>query len=289
MKYIVSLLIILFYSCVMVAAQDADSVVYTGSETGELEFVVVDTTTTTTTDTDNEYNYDEYSDSGEEQAVPHTLKAPEELSQTKQYQEEKLPVKKFDEKKWKKIIGDTDYNEEPPEPEKEQESDSREPMSFGNWNSDILRVLAYVCIIGVILFILYAVTKNIKPGSPKRVITGDTDTSTHVENIEDLDVNSLLRKTIADGNYRLAVRLYFLGLLKELNEQGVILWKKDKTNHDYLSELSSKDFYYEEVRKLTLAYEQVWYGEHRLTTELYQQLFAEFENLHQKLNTQKAS
>lgn len=281
MKYIVSLLAILFCSCAGVLAQDTDSVEYAETEAGELEYVV-DTT-------NSEYNYDEYSDDGEEQPVTHALKAPEELSQTKQYQEEKLPVKKFDEKKWKKIIGDTDYNEEPPEPEKEQKSDPREPMSFGNWNSDILRVIAYACIIGVILFILYAVTKNIKPGSPKRTITGETDASAHVENIEDLDVNSLLRKTIADGNFRLAIRLYFLGLLKELNAQGIISWKKDKTNHDYLSELSGKDFYYDEVRKLTLAYEQVWYGEHRLTTELYQQLFTEFENLHQKLNTQKAS
>jgi uncharacterized protein YxeA len=283
MKYIVFVLAVLFCSRVVVVAQDADSVTYTETESGEPEYQEE-----TTTD-NNEYNYDEYSDDGEEEAVPHTLKAPDELSQTKQYQEEKLPVKKFDEKKWKKIIGNTDYNEEPPEPEKKQKSDSREPMSFGNWDSDILRVIAYVCIIGVIIFILYAVTKNIKPSSPKLKLNHETDATAHVESIEDLDVNSLLRKTITDGNFRLAVRLYFLGLLKELNEQGIILWKKDKTNHDYLSELSNKDFYYDEVRKLTLAYEQVWYGEHRLTTESYQQLFAEFENLHQKFNTQKAS
>jgi hypothetical protein len=282
MKYIVSLFILLFCSCTVVVAQDADSVVYGEAEPGEQEYMV------DTTVANNEYNYDEYSDE-ESTEVPHTLKSPDELSQTKQYQEEKLNVKKFDEKEWKKIIGDTDYNEEPPKPEEEQKSDPREPMSFGNWNSDILRVMAYVCIIGVILFILYAVTKNIKPGSPKLKTSVEIDTSAHVENIEDLDVNSLLRKTIADGNFRLAVRLYFLGLLKELNEQGIILWKKDKTNHDYLSELSIKDFHYDEVRRLTLAYEQVWYGEHRLTTESYQQLFAEFENLHQKLNTQKAS
>ena len=283
MKYIVSLLVLLFCSCGLVVAQDADSVVYGEAEDGELEYVV-DTTVANT-----EYNYDEYSEADEPEAIPHTLKSPDELSQTKEYQKENLTVKKFDEKKWKKIISDTDYNEKPPEPKKEQKSDPREPMSFGNWNSDILRVMAYVCIIGVIIFILYAVTKNIKPGSPKLRINIETDATTHVENIEDLDVNSLLRKTIADGNFRLAVRLYFLGLLKELNEQGIITWKKDKTNHDYLSELSGKDFYYDEVRKLTLAYEQVWYGEHRLTTESYQQLFTEFENLHQKFNTQKAS
>jgi hypothetical protein len=277
MKYIISL-VILFCSCVLVKAQDSDSVVYT--ETGEQEYKV------DTTAGNSEYNYDEYTEDSEPE-VQHTLKSPDELSQTKQYQEEKLNVKKFDEKKWKKIIGSTDYNEEPPEPEKQE---TREPMSFGNWNSDLLGALAYVIIIGVIIAILYAVVRNVKAGSPKRKISQEAaDAAHHFENIEDLDVNSLLQKTITEGNYRLAVRLYFLGLLKELNQQGIILWKKDKTNYDYLAELSAKDFYYDEVRELTLAYEQVWYGEHRLTTEAYQQLFAAFENLHQKFNTQKAS
>jgi hypothetical protein len=278
MKYIVPLLAILFCSCALVKAQDSDSVVYT--ETDEQEYTV------DTTASYNENSYDEYSDDTEPE-VEHTLVSPDELPQTKQYQEEKITVKKFDEKKWKKIIGSTDYNEEPPEPEKQ---DTREPMSLGNWNSDLLGALAYVIIIGVIVSILYFVLRNVKAGSPKRKLNVEVgDTAHHIENIEDLDVISLLQKTINEGNYRLAVRLYFLGLLKELNQQGVILWKKDKTNHDYLSELSVKDFHYDEVRELTLAYEQVWYGEHRLTTESYQQLFAAFENLHQKLNTQKAS
>lgn len=280
MKYIVPFLVILFCSCSLIQAQDSDSVVYTETETVEPEYQV-DTTTG-----NNEYTYDEYSDDSEPE-IEHTLKSPDELSQTKQYQEEKLNVKKFDEKKWKKIIGSTDYNEEPPEPEK---PDTREPMSLGNWNSDLLGALAYVIIIGVIIAILYAVVRNVKTGSPKRKITDvGAEASHHIENIEDLDVNSLLRKTITDGNFRLAVRLYFLGLLKELNQLGVIIWKKDKTNYDYLAELDSKDFHFDEIRKLTLAYEQVWYGEHRLTNESYRQLFAEFETLHQKFNTQKAS
>lgn len=282
MKYIVLLWLILFCSCALVRAQDADSVVYTEAETTEQEYTV-DTTA------DNaEYNYDEYSDDSEQgEEVQHTLKSPDELSQTKQYQEEKLNVRKFDEKKWKKIIGSTDYNEEPPEPEKPH---TREPMSLGNWNSDLLGALAYVIIIGVIIAILYAVVRNVKAGPPKLKINKEAvDAAHHIENIEDLDVNSLLQKTITEGNYRLAVRLYFLGLLKELNQQGIILWKKDKTNYDYLAELSAKDFHYDEVRELTLAYEQVWYGEHRLTNEKYQQLFAAFENLHQKFNTRKAS
>ena len=77
------------------------------------------------------------------------------------------------------------------------------------------------------------------------------------------------------------------GLLKKLNEEGFIVWKKDKTNRDYLTELFSKPNYFEEVRRLTLAYEQIWYGDHTLPVESYQKLITEFKSIDQKLHTSK--
>jgi hypothetical protein len=79
------------------------------------------------------------------------------------------------------------------------------------------------------------------------------------------------------------VRLYFLDLLKKLNENGVIVWTKDKTNRDYLSELFSKQFHFDEIRRLTLAYERVWYGEHIPTEESYRELRNDFQQTNQKL------
>ena len=83
------------------------------------------------------------------------------------------------------------------------------------------------------------------------------------------------------------VRIYFLGLLKKLNEGGLIVWKKDKTNRDYLAELFSKEDFFDEVKKVTLAYEQVWYGDHSLSVELYHQLMEEFKAIDSRLNAAK--
>ncbi len=54
-------------------------------------------------------------------------------------------------------------------------------------------------------------------------------------------------------------------------------------------ELYTKGFYFDDIRKLTLAYELVWYGEHTPQNETYQKLFSEFEAIFQKINTSAAA
>jgi hypothetical protein len=74
-------------------------------------------------------------------------------------------------------------------------------------------------------------------------------------------------------------------MLKKLNEIGMIAWKRDKTNRDYLGELFQRNFLFDEIRKLTLSYEAVWYGEHELKAESYQELTKRFEITYQKLDS----
>jgi hypothetical protein len=279
MKYIIPLLVILLFSLSALHAQD--TVTYSDQQT-DAEYAQEEA---------GEENYDE------EETTEHTFVAPNELTQTKNYSKEKLDVKKFDQKKWKEVVGSTDYDEKPKKKKKEKAEEESEDSpeqdssdsSITPWGGEMLKIVAYAAIIAFVIFIIYFVTKNASIGKSNRKIIQEEDTVTTVENIQDLDVQSLLQKTIAEGNLRLAVRLYFLGLLKKLNEGGIIRWKKDKTNREYLTELYIKQYYFEEVKRLTLAYEQVWYGEHRLSSELYQKLFAEFETLDQKLNSPKAS
>jgi hypothetical protein len=84
------------------------------------------------------------------------------------------------------------------------------------------------------------------------------DTSS--EDIHALDFNALLSQAEAEGNYRLAVRLGYLFVLKQLTDQGLIQWQPDKTNHDYLRELTSGQLR-PAFREVTRQFEYVWYGE----------------------------
>jgi hypothetical protein len=105
-----------------------------------------------------------------------------------------------------------------------------------------------------------------------------------VDNIEDTDLQGLLQQALQTGDYRKAVRLYYLLLLKQLNAREIIEWKKDKTNREYLAELFARDYHYDEAKHLTLAYERVWYGDYILEPESFRVLIARFENFYNKIN-----
>lgn len=259
-------------------------------------------TTTDTVAVEEEYQYIEDGEDSEEDytvesepEVSHTVVAPETMPATQEHARRKMTVRKFDNEQWKKVVGETNYEEKPDEPRKDKEKkkeaeDNTDVDLSVPWDNEFLRVIAYVLVIALILFIVYYFVKDIRLSDKIRP-TGlpINDLSAPVENIEHIDVTSQLQKTLAEGNFKLAVRMYFLDLLKKLNETGRIVWKKDKTNRDYLGEVYAKAFYFDEVRKLTLAYEQVWYGDHALPHESYQRLFSDFESMVQKINASPAA
>ena len=201
-----------------------------------------------------------------------TIRAASELQTTRAYQSEDMVVKQFDEAKWKSIVGNTNYSEEPPD------APDLRNLSLP-WAGPVLKVIGYGLIVAMVIALLYYLVKNVKfgPKPEKKVQSADVEST--AEDIEELDIEKLLDQAKREGNYRLAVRLYYLGLLKRLNQVGKIAWKKDKTNRDYLSELFSRDFYYGEVRSLTHSFEAVWYGDHALSAESFDRLRKNFETL----------
>ncbi|MEO0779887.1 MAG: DUF4129 domain-containing protein, partial [Bacteroidota bacterium] len=83
---------------------------------------------------------------------------------------------------------------------------------------------------------------------------------------------------IAQGDYRLAARLYYLAIIKELSLHEAIQWKRDKTNRDYLRELVGHPLR-DEFRALTLVFERIWYGDRALEEADFPLLQARFEQL----------
>ena len=96
----------------------------------------------------------------------------------------------------------------------------------------------------ILYFVINSISLNLKI---KREELKKEDIQDGVENIEDVDIESLLARAREEGNFKIAIRLYYLLLLKKLHTLNVIVWKKDKTNRDYLSELFSRNFYFDEI------------------------------------------
>jgi hypothetical protein len=119
--------------------------------------------------------------------------------------------------------------------------------------------------------------------APRRRTALDYDTAT--ENIHELDFATRLREAEDGGNYRLALRLGYLELLKHLTDQGLIDWQPNKTNHAYLRELAdSRPTARAPFSELTRQFEYVWYGELALPAAGYQQARAAQQQLGQQLN-----
>ena len=262
---------------------------YQADTTSFPEEPVFDTYERETDESEEAYESEDNSYESDEETVTHVTLEPDAINSTRQYQSEALEVKRFDKEKWKKVVADKDYKEDKPEEEDEREKEAEAPeidTPVSPWGGAAFRMISYLVIIGIAILILYLVARNVsftRKFKKETVITDEADGI--VDDIQNLNTQTLLQQALAQGNYRLAVRLYYLELLKKLNETGIITWKKDKTNRDYLSEIFSRNYHYDDVRKLTLAYELVWYGERSLTRESFQRLISNFEDLHQKFNT----
>ena len=131
-----------------------------------------------------------------------------------------------------------------------------------------MRILAFILIGFVVYMIVRVILKKegmwILGRSGKKIAGTDITT----ENIHELDFSKLTEETKRDGNYRLAVRYYYLWVLKKLSNREIIDWHWDKTNSDYLYEIKDnvlrKDFEY-----LSYLYDHSWYGEFPIDSDAF--------------------
>ncbi|MEE4001574.1 DUF4129 domain-containing protein [Tenacibaculum sp. FZY0031] len=143
----------------------------------------------------------------------------------------------------------------------------------------VLKILPYV-IAGLVLFFIIKFFLKV---NARNIIDGKkTKPIVHLSEeevlIKDKDLPKLIQKAISEGNYQLAVRYYYLLLLKKLSDKELISWQQEKTNEDYIKELSSKKQLYTDFKELTYLYDYVWYGEFFIDKEKFLQAENNFKN-----------
>ncbi len=130
-------------------------------------------------------------------------------------------------------------------------------------------------IAGVIIFLLviYFIFKAVINNEGKWVFGKSSDKN--IIPITDLENNILatdFKKLIAEAeqsdNYRLAIRYYYLWLLKGLTNAEIIDYDVEKTNSDYFNEISSKELK-DEFSYTSYLYNYIWYGEFDVTKEQF--------------------
>jgi hypothetical protein len=102
------------------------------------------------------------------------------------------------------------------------------------------------------------------------------------ENILEVDYDKAIAAALTDANYRIATRLLFLRTLKTLSSKNIITYGVDKTNFDYLFEISNSP-YYNGFANAARNYEYVWYGNFEVNEQQFGLLKSGFDNFQQQL------
>jgi hypothetical protein len=171
------------------------------------------------------------------------------------------------------------------EKEKKKEKNNKEstyvPLGQRGW----FQTLIWVIIIGgfAAFLMIYLTGSNIGLFRKKNVMTKVDDEEVITEDIFAINYQKEIDKAAMQGNYRLAVRLMYLRLLKNMSEKNIIQYKQDKTNLDYLMQLHSTR-HYNHFFSITRNYEYSWYGKFEVSEEAYRLISNEFNQFEQQLN-----
>lgn len=133
------------------------------------------------------------------------------------------------------------------------------------------KYLWYAAILAALVFaVLKLLEVDITAAFGRSGRRGQLAYDTTLENIHEVNFQGRIAEAESTGNFRLALRLGYLEVLKHLTDRGYIHWQPDKTNHAYLAEVAAGSLR-DAFRAATREFEYVWYGELRLNAALYQQ------------------
>ena len=198
---------------------------------------------------------------------------PGKTNKTVQYDSSSVLLKKISPEALNELRTDADYNYT-----KEVGTQPKSPWDrFWDWfwdkiselfdtqsGSITIKVIRYTFIIGAVTLIIFLFLKgNVRALFYGKSASVSSDFLESFEDIQEINFDKRIAEEVNRRDFRKAVRLYFLKIIKELNQQNLISWKLDKTNSDYLKELHSSN-YYNQFYELSRLYEYIWYGDFKL-------------------------
>jgi hypothetical protein len=188
----------------------------------------------------------------------------------------------IDRSDWKEATDGVSYYEKRDEPVEQKIEQQKTPEAPVEANS-LLQIVAFSIIIALLVFILIrlfgkGIFSNRKVDPVVVSVNSDLD-----DRPMETDLERYLREALEKNDFRMAIRIYYLMVLKALHDGGRIEWRKEKTNRDYLTEL----YQHPHIQKLsnsTLLFEYVWYGDKKVNAGQFNVIKPEFTDLIQKVS-----
>ncbi|RYF78312.1 MAG: DUF4129 domain-containing protein, partial [Chitinophagaceae bacterium] len=144
------------------------------------------------------------------------------------------------------------------------------------WFQNLLWIIILCSFIAVVIW--YLASSNIRlfsKQSKKIVEEGPEEEMT--DDIFSIQYEKEIQKAEGAGNYRLAVRLWYLKTLREMADRNIIDYRHERTNNEYVNSLAGGR-YYRDFFRLTRNFEYTWYGQFPLSSEGYNMMRRDFSS-----------
>tara|TARA_R110002051_G_scaffold5108_3_gene27359 strand:+ start:1852 stop:2574 length:723 start_codon:yes stop_codon:yes gene_type:complete len=146
----------------------------------------------------------------------------------------------------------------------------------------VLEILEYLIYLFLGILVIYIVVKVLINENFNSIFQKKAKTINDInfteEHIEKIDLNTLLIEALGTNNYRLAIRYQFLLTLQKLSKNDRIEWHFDKTNSDYLTEITEPQLK-NKFKKVVYLYDYIWYGEQEIAKDKYEKSISDFETI----------
>jgi large-conductance mechanosensitive channel len=144
------------------------------------------------------------------------------------------------------------------------------------WFEYLQNFLAFILVVGVVFFIVKAILNKEGGWIFGRDSKAETIDHTNVEaKLQLANFSELVASSRKNGDYRLAIRFYYLWLLRKMSDKKLIEWDINKTNMDYLYEIQNKGLR-ERYSYHCYVYDYIWYGEFNLAEEEFRKVETSF-------------
>ncbi|UII19490.1 hypothetical protein [Fulvivirga ligni] len=185
----------------------------------------------------------------------------------------------FDRKEWEDITKEIDYSDGRDENTRNKRGSNDESVERGDgdeysssdssgpsWSipafgGQVFQFIMILVLVAVLVFVLYKILGSHGGFNPKnKKLSDNISVEDLEEKLMESDLLIWLKKAVSDKNYKLALRIYYLMIIKELSLKGIIHWKKEKTNLEYMMEMRDHESY-NQFEEVTNIYHLVWYGD----------------------------
>ncbi len=188
------------------------------------------------------------------------------------------------------LMDGLDYSKDKKEEEEEEEEnldDWWDSLSgYENWSIDLsdgTTLIILLLLLGSLGYLIYRMLGDVE----MRKRTKGEDEEQDEINISEIEEEQLVAEGVSltllqraenAGQFDVAVRLLYIQLLKELQDGGLIKYRRDFSNRDYQNQLRRSTFL-ADFRDVTADYERYWYGKYPIERLSYRLVHRKFTTL----------